>query len=416
MPDSGGRAGALMSPAETTASTPLRIGMMIGSTSQAAGGVSEALRSLTHALLRQPDTAIDVFSMARSASDTDVDGRWVGARLHQHAVRGPTGFGYAPTLGRSLASRPLDLLHLHGLWMYCSLATRRWAAQSGRPCVVSPHGMLDPWALANSGWKKRIARRFYEDDNLRRATCLHALCEPERQAIRDCGVTAPVCVIPNGVDPVAELLPPPPPDWRRALPSATTALLYLGRLHPKKRVLELIQAWHCAAAADRRSAASWRLIIAGTGPGDYIQRLRERIVELGLSETVHLIGPQYGDAKAATFAAADAFVLPSLSEGLPMAALEAWSYNLPALLTPQCNLPAGFAAGAALQIAPEAGGIAAGLRALFAMGPDERRMMGRKGGDLVAARFTWSRVAAEFHAVYYWLLGKGSRPSSICTG
>jgi poly(glycerol-phosphate) alpha-glucosyltransferase len=347
-----------------------------------------------------------------ASSDVVDKGDWAGAKLHHHEVRGPVSFSYAPGLNRSLSSRPIDLLHLHGLWMYCSVATRRWAVQSGRPCLISPHGMLDHWALANSGWKKQIARRLYEDNNLRHAACLHALCEPERQAIRDCGLRGPICIVPNGVDPAPEVRPKPP-DWRLALPPPAPVLLYLGRLHPKKRVLELLQAWHLAAPSNPGSASAWHLVIAGPGPADYVQLLQKRIAELGLAERVRLIGPQYGPAKQATFGAADAFVLPSLSEGLPMAALEAWSWGLPALLTPHCNLPEGFAAGAALPIEAEPEGIAAGLRALFALSVERRCAIGRHGRDLVSARFTWTRVAAEFDSVYRWLLGGGDRSACI---
>lgn len=393
----------------TMTNPPLQIGMMIGSTANAGGGVAIALHSLTCALQQRQGISVDVFSIA--SADVIDGGNWAGARLHHHGVRGPSSFAYAPMLSRSLRSSGIDLLHLHGLWMYCSVATRRWGARSGKPCVISPHGMLDPWALANSGWKKRIARRLYEDANLRRAACLHALCEPERQAIRDCGLNGPICVIPNGVDLNPEV-PAEPADWRRELPPDARVLLYLGRLHPKKRALELIQGWHLAQTTDP-DAAAWHLVIAGPGPAHYVEQLQRQIVQLGLGERVRLIGPQYDGAKAAAFAAADAFVLPSLSEGMPYAVLEAWAAGLPALITPQCNLPEGFAAGAALQIEPNPEAIAAGLRSLFALPSESRRAIGRRGRELVAVRFTWANVAAEFEAVYRWMLGRGPRPSSI---
>ncbi len=405
------RNAGLMGPASAFGATrPLRLGMMIGSTANSAGGVPQALQSLTRALLQRPHSAVEVFSITSSeAVDQEA---WAGARLHHHDVRGPSSFAYAPALRRSLDERPIDLLHLHGLWMYCSVATHRWSAQNGRPCLISPHGMLDPWALANSGWKKRLARWLYEDANLRDAACIHALCEPERQAIRDCGLTGPICVIPNGVDPAPVALLPMP-DWRQSLPADALVLLYLGRLHPKKRVLELIQAWHAAGPSTHADKSPWQLVIAGPGPADYVQQLQDCIAQLGLSERVRLIGAQYGTAKQATLAAAHGFVLPSVSEGLPMAALEAWAWGLPTLLTPHCNLPEGFAVGGALRIEPDVAGISAGLKTLFDLPTETRRTIGQRGRDLVNARFTWTRVAAEFDAVYRWLLGSGDRPDCV---
>jgi poly(glycerol-phosphate) alpha-glucosyltransferase len=399
-------------PKAAAAGVPMRVGMVVASITDAGGGVTEALRSLTRAVHRPPVSAVDVFTLSGPAEDGLAD--WGGAGLHHHAVRGPASFSYAPALNRSLGDHPIDLLHLHGLWMYPSVATRRWRAATGRPLVISPHGMLDAWALANSGWKKRIARRLYEDDNLRRAACVHALCEAELLAIRRCGLTGPICLIPNGVD-LAPATPPPPPPWRQALPRQVRVALYLGRLHPKKGVAELLRAWHLATAGGR-DGETWRLAVAGPGPAEYVALLQDEIAGLGLAGKVWLIGPQFGEAKAASLAAADAFILPSLSEGLPMAALEAWSWRLPALLTPHCNLPEGFAAGAALRIEAGPQGVAAGLRALFALSDDQRRAMGRRGRDLVAARFTWPRVAAEFDAVYRWLLGWQDRPPCVDLG
>ena len=108
-------------------------------------------------------------------------------------------------------------------------------------------------------------------------------------------------------------------------------------------------------------------------------------------------------------------MLPSLSEGLPLAVLEAWSYGLPVLMTEACNLPEGFAAGAALPIGTDRAGIAAGLRQLFALSDAERRDMGARGRALVRERFTWASVGEQMTAVYEWVLGGGPPPSCVLT-
>jgi glycosyltransferase involved in cell wall biosynthesis len=59
------------------------------------------------------------------------------------------------------------------------------------------------------------------------------------------------------------------------------------------------------------------------------------------------LGPLFGQEKDAAYRACDGFILPSLSEGLPMAVLEAWAHAKPVMLTPECNLPEGFTAEAA---------------------------------------------------------------------
>jgi glycosyltransferase involved in cell wall biosynthesis len=128
---------------------------------------------------------------------------------------------------------------------------------------------------------------------------------------------------------------------------------------------------------------------------------------------VQFLGPLYGDAKAAAYSRADAVVLPSLSEGLPMAILEAWSYRKPVLLTSQCNLPDGARTGAAIEVQPSVDGLAAGLANLIEASDEQRVRMGQCGWELVKRKFTWEKVADEMLAVYRWLLSGGSPPPCV---
>jgi len=105
--------------------------------------------------------------------------------------------------------------------------------------------------------------------------------------------------------------------------------------------------------------------------------------------------------------------MPSLSEGLPMTVLEAWAYAKPVLMTPECNLPEGFDAGAALQIGTGPEEIAAGLKQVIEMSDDDRRAMGARGRTLVATKFSWPQIGEQMRAVYEWLLGGGATPRSV---
>ena len=96
-----------------------------------------------------------------------------------------------------------------------------------------------------------------------------------------------------------------------------------------------------------------------------------------------------------------------------MTILEAWSFGLPVLMTPACNIPEGFEAGAAIEVKPDPDSLAVGLKRLVAMSPDERKAMGARGRELAAARFTWSRAASLMADVYRWILGRGDRPDCV---
>lgn len=387
-----------MSSASNNMSSPLKIGMLVGTLSNAGGGVFEVVRALSRALARDPEISVELFGLEGEADQVACD----GIPVHLCATRGLSSFGYAPGLVEALIERKIDIVHVHGLWMYISVAARKWSLRTGNPYVVSPHGMLDPWALRNARWKKRVAALLYENAHLRGAACLHALCEAEKRAIAAAGYTAPIAVFPNGVD--FPLIPSERPRWNKALPPESKVLLFLGRVTPKKRVLELIRAF----ARSSKGGGKWRLVIVGPVEEHYEQRLAKEVETGSAKGSIHIVGPAYGDERTAAYAAADAFILPSLSEGLPMAALEAFASGLPALLSEQCNLPESFAAGAALPIGSDEDDILAGLERFFALDGNQRLLMSASAKRLAMDRFNWETIAGEM-ATFYRCLAQSHR-------
>ena len=327
-------------------------------------------------------------------------------------ITGPAAFGYSPDLACQL--RPYvskdSVIHVHGLWMYPGWLARMLAGVTGSVRIISPHGMLAPWALQNSRWKKRLAACAFERQNLRTALCLHALCAAEADNIRDCGLQNPVAIIPNGIDiPTSskDKGEQQMPAWAVPGGQDRKILLYLGRIHPKKGLVNLLKAWREAKTAE------WVLAIAGWQEGGHQDDLQKLAAELGLQSSVIFPGPQFGEAKSACYRECDAFILPSLSEGLPMVVLEAWSHGKPVLITPECNLMEGFTAHAALRIEPKVVSIAEGLKRLFEMSDIELQTMGQRGLALVKDRFTWPKIAIQMQAVYAWARGEGPSPECL---
>ncbi|MCX5578610.1 glycosyltransferase [Kaistia terrae] len=393
---------------------PIRVTQVMAHLSRQSGGVFEAVLGLAPALGDRSRIEVRVLGLDHPEPATDHLVQR-GVPTQAFPVQGPSSFGYAPRLGRVLRDAAPDILHVHGLWMYPSIAGMGW---SGRPMpyVVSPHGMLDGWALSNKRWKKKLAGLAFETRQLRGAACLHALCASELTAIRSAGLTNPVCVIPNGVEPEPTPRTAAPPLWRRDVPAHASILLFLGRLAPQKGLPDLLRGFareRTGTAGASAPSRNWHLVIAGWGEPGYCDLLRDTARDLGLGDVVHFVGPQFGEEKARTFAEADAFVLPSVSEGLPIAILEAWAAHLPVLMTSRCNLDIGFDASAALRIDPEPASIAAGLQQLFSLSVAQRRQMGVRGAQLVATQFSWPKAAESMEAVYRWILGRGSRPDTV---
>ena len=394
----------------------MNITVLVDSISRANGGIFEAEKRLQQSLASCGGIRIEVFGMKDGYCDQDLP-EWRPLPVRVFPVTGPAGFGYARALRSSIAQSGADVVYSAGLWKYPSLASWLWTKRTGKPLLVAPHGMMDSWALRHSALKKRMAGLLFQNAQLRRAACIRALCEAELKSIRSYGLKTPVCVIPNGID-----LPADPGEkksvitileLRQLQARGRKVLLFLGRIHPKKGLVNLLKAWKGALGDRAAGGEEWTLMIAGWDQGGHEGELKRLAAELELEDSVSFVGPQYGEEKREFYRNCAAFVLPSFSEGLPMSILEAWSYAKPVLMTPECNLPEGPAAGAAICFNPAVEEIEAGLKRLFLMKENERRAMGERSLELVKERFAWSRVAQEMMSVYRWLLGDAGRPDCV---
>ncbi len=365
------------------------------------GGIFDVMRNLTAAIAAEKRYLPMVFSARDAHTQTD-EPLWGDVPTRTFPVRGPRIFGYAPGLAGALNTNNADLLHVHGIWMYPSVVARRWS-RGTKPYLVSPHGLLKQWALRNSRWKKRLAALLYENEHLRRAACLHALNTAEAEALREYGLKNPICVIPNGMSIRGDTAPQVSRKGR--------SILYLGRFHPSKGLRSLIAAWR--SVREEAAAGGWRLTIAGWDQNHHRAELERLADQLQVRSSVDFLGPQFDADKDQCFASASAFILPSKSEGLPISILEAWSWKLPVLMTRECNLPEGAAAGAAIMMEPEVKSIAVALRRLFFLTDSEREQLGRNGRSLVEQHYQWQQIGKSMTDVYDWILGQGPKPNCI---
>ena len=410
----------------------IRTANLTWSVSRKAGGLFESVRRLVKGLA---DTGMDVHVFGIKDQFTDADlPIWSPVPVSAFKPTGPERFGYSPRFVQGLNAYRPDVTHTHGIWLFPSIATNVHSRRARVPYVISPHGMLDPWAVANSRWKKAIAHFLYEGAHLREARCLRALCESEARAMRQLRLKNDICIIPNGIDlPTAP--PSDPPPWHGIVEPGRKVLLFLSRIHPKKGLPNLIRAWASiqnGAAAPVNGVEDWVLAIAGWDQGGHEAQLKELASILGLVWTemtnkpgngaaktaaqrsnLVFLGPQFGAAKAACYHHCHSFVLPSLSEGVPMVVLEAWAYSKPVVMTSFCNIPEGFDRGAAIDIETTPESIARGLNELLSMTRSERTEMGKRGYSLAAERFTWTQVTLQLKEVYDWILGGGAKPACI---
>ena len=375
-----------------------------------AGGPSRSVPSLVQALARNGmDVSIAYVSNGSLSEPAAASMQLVQA----HDPSGLRVLGASRSLRRALlADAEVDLLHAHGLWElpahYVASAGRRLSV----PYVITPRGMLESWALRRSRWKKRLVGWLYQNRDLRRSDCLHAITPSEVHSFRAYGLTNPIAVVPNGVD-LAEFANLHNMRGRLAemFPAARDrrVALFLSRLHPKKGLLHLMDAW----ARVRADYRDWLLLICGPDDVGHRAEVERKAADLGITQSVALTGPMYGEDKLAAFAAADLFALPSFSEGFSMALLEALASRLPVLITPGCNFPEVAEWNAGVIVRPNAEGAEDGLRRLMAMTQSERHIMGARGRAMVEANYTWDKVAAQIIEVYEWLLGGREQPECV---
>jgi glycosyltransferase involved in cell wall biosynthesis len=225
-----------------------------------------------------------------------------------------------------------QVLHLHTPWEPSNLQAAALARQANVPYVLSIHGMLDDWSMAQKRSKKRAFLKLAGNRLLRRAARVHFTAQAELEQAKkwlpiDNGVVLPLVM---DLTPFENLPGPQLARQRFArLNQGGDKLLFLSRVHPKKGVDLLIKALADLHKRDRRAL----LFIAGPGEPDYLEQLRQLAAELGVGESVEFCGMVRGEEKVSLYQAADLFILPTSQENFGLVLIEALACRLPVITT-----------------------------------------------------------------------------------
>lgn len=382
----------------------IRLAIVSSSLSRNAGGILPIMQR--HAIgLEKLGVEVSVHGVADEFSEIDREG-WGNIPLHISAPIGPKRLAIAPNMDRSLATVKPHVVHQHGLWQYPSFAVRRWHRRTGNPFVISAQGMLEKWALANSGWKKRAAGALLEGDHLLNASAIH-VSRAEVSGVSAYVAGTPIACLPNGTDIPDGPAPPPPAfigqDDRRTL-------LFLGRLHPKKGIAETLEAWKLVISRNPYIAARWRLALAGWDDGGHAEVFVSKAKALGLADSAIFPGALFGEMKRGALSHADAFILASHSEGFPIAVLEALGHALPVFMTRACNLPELLDLGASIEIPTTPDAMSEVLEARLAGPYEDLRTIGSAGREYARSHFSWDEISMQLLDLYRYILGKDETP------
>lgn len=393
----------------------LTVAVLVNSIAAGYGGPSYSVRRLWQSAqalgARVTVHSTDSFHVRESEDDRRL---WQPLACRRWPAVGIKALGYSRAMAGGVESalvKGSSVISQHGLWLHYGRVARNLGRRNRVPVIIHPHGMLEPWALERSNWKKQMTGRLWEFENLRRAACLRVTSTEELLSVRRFGLKNPLALIPNGIDVEDYTSLPAKVEAEALLPSlkGRRVLLFLSRVHPKKGLPLLLRAWQ-ALINERQD---WLLAIAGPEERGHAHELKRLVDELALGESVHFAGALFGKQKLAAYALSDIFILPSYSENFGVAVAEALAAGLPVVATrgtPWKELQergCGWCTEAALPALTET------LREALSLSKGELVCMGAKGREWMKRDFAWERLAAEMIEVCEWTLAGGAPPSCV---
>jgi len=402
------------------ASTALEVVHTVTTTQASYGGPSRSVPFLCEALADQDASVRLVTTVPASRGtgrsailpDDPVQVRRAGTQdgLLQTLMR-PLSF-YRVLQDEGRAASP-TIIHDHGIWLPTHGTIALAARRLGIPLVVSTRGMLTSWALQHNRWRKRLAWTAYQEWALDQAALFHVTSEEEVETLRDLGFDQPIALIPNGVQlPKSRNGSPSSGAPSPRSPSSSESreprrALFLSRLHPKKGLPMLIEAW-----AEVRPNG-WELVLVGPSEEGHRAELEDQVRSRGLEDEFIFTRAVSDDEKWDVYRSADLFVLPTYSENFGIVVAEALAAGVPVITTTGTPWRELRTHGCGWWVEPDVRALRQALEEAVDCTDEERQAMGGRGRDLVEEQYSWSGVAGQMSAAYRWLANGGLRPDCI---
>lgn len=300
-----------------------------------------------------------------------------------------------------------DLVHTNAIFSYPVLPAY-WACQLHRvPYVMTPHGMLEPWALSYKGWKKSFYYALIEKLALRKATAIQIISASEAKNIKALGIETPLVFVPNGIHAQEFQALPEPRLFYEKFPNTQnrSLLLFLGRIDPKKGLDLLATAFSEVHAQFSQT----HLVIVGPDNIGFLPTVQNYFAKAGCLEAVTFTGMLTGPLKYAALAAAHLYVSPSYSEGFSLSILEGMASGLPCVITTGCNFPEAATAQAAHVTDIDSNAISDALLE-YLKDPQKAQEMGVRARQFILEHYTWDHIAIRMLKIYTAIVNKHPLP------
>jgi glycosyltransferase involved in cell wall biosynthesis len=312
-------------------------------------------------------------------------------------------WGWSPALMARLndivADHDINLIHIHGIWMAAQLFALIIARKRNIPCIVSAHGMLEPWLWNKQNLFKKYKKKIYFNlifqHAIAESTVFHAITPIEKENLSKLLPKQKMVVIPNAIGLGKENVY----DDSGEFTVPEKYFLFLGRLHPKKGVDLLVNAFY-RANLDKE----WRLVIIGPeSDPQYVEKIKTDVLNWGLSNRVEFTGPIFGTRKLELIRKSWAMVTPSYSEAVGMVNLEAAVCKVPSITTFETGLW-DWEEGGGILIHPNVDELTDSLLKASRWSLADRLEYGNKSYQLVANKYSCDTVVPKWEALYSSLI------------
>jgi glycosyltransferase involved in cell wall biosynthesis len=378
---------------------------VIGSLAKSAGGPTYSVTALSEALAKENVQRFLFYIKVKSDNEIvlpkgdlveaiELAGKefnWLGIRWSGQVE---------VELDKIIRRENIELLHNHGLWLPINHKIAVCSRRNKLPLVITTHGMLTLWSFNYHKLKKQLAWWLYQRNDIEKCSAVHVTSQSEVDDLRQIGYKGPAALIPLGLDlPELRNVPKDPDRIRTAL--------FVSRIHPKKGLLNLVEAWSIVRPK------GWRVVIAGPDQMNHEAELKKTVREKGIEKDFVFKGPIYGDEKWDLYWNSDLFILPTYSENFGIVVPEAMACGLPVITTygtpwEELNTKS---AGWWVPIGVEP--LVTALRQAVEMNDDERSAMGMRGRKVVEENYQWNTAAIKMRKLYEWILGRGPKPEYV---
>ena len=276
----------------------------------------------------------------------------------------------------------------HGTWFYQT----RWAfllKKLGFKWVIVPQGMLEPWQVRTKWFKKYIYFNLVEKNLIKKADIIRAVSSPEKSNLKKLFKNSHIDLIPNATKTFENI--------KFEKPKNPKSLLFMGRLHHKKGIKQLVEGW---LRSDLNNDSAFLLEIAGPDQGE-LGKINNLIES---SKNIRYYGPVYGSEKVKLLKKASYFVLPSHSEGFPSSIIEAMSFGAVSLISSGCNFPEAIDAKVSIEIDTTSDVIKDKLNLLFKMSDEEYRSLQQLSLDFIRKNYDLKIISNQLSELYKKLL------------